>query len=311
MKYWEILAVIAVFTWNVHCTCLSSLDGKKCSEIQLSAQRFAITLRHEDKNIQELLFRTIEEAINIFISSMDYLKENSKTVTVTFKGSTPIETPEFTKIKSEVQTTVAKAVRIGNTKFWKLVKKGSQLLLADKIVSTALMKDVADSTSGTNTITKFNLTATVITLTPDLVTIVTDVAKELEQCSNKLFDLYTRSIKLLLDGKVNLNFDEVKKNLEVYLVDTTKTLVASHIKASLISLHDALKEIEIIDSLAENVKTKPTDLTSDLKQAEVLVSEARRIIQNISDQEELEKKLRDASDRMKDRILKIKNTSTF
>ncbi|XP_057290466.1 uncharacterized protein LOC130613157 [Hydractinia symbiolongicarpus] len=311
-KYLVIFFFVFLSSWHIDATssCISVLNGEKCAQIQAAGQVIAKRIKQSDNIIQNALFRSIHESQLIVDASMKYLKTESLKVKVAHPGVTPIESSQLKAAEKLIVGVTVRSVKNGNHKFWQVFRKACKLLLKDERVASILLHYSAGKTAKRSAPTLNSLSGILKSLEPELKTLLTSVELELKGASKNAFSFFADSLKILLNGKVQIDFDQTKANLEQFLLGSVNVTLESAFHQSSIILKEAVQQVEIIDSLVETLKQDSRRLSEALHPARILISEALNDIQYDGNSANLQNKFVSTLKSLKDTYIEIKSTVT-
>ncbi|XP_065062033.1 uncharacterized protein LOC135688903 [Rhopilema esculentum] len=289
---------IAIAIWcileacNGQSPCLTeSNNDKLCAEMQQLGSSLYDDMLDIDSNVQDAIYRSIEEGGKLLSSAVQFLKSELVNVKASTSNA-PIEGASLANLKSQIETAAKAAVKTANEEILKEMKNVIGRVEQDSAFANAVATNLGFVFTSKRKRRSVSSTAdlgnSVDGIVQQSLSALNDTIKKadlkMQAAFKSVLIAFTQSIKNLLSGKVQLDFDQISLNMNKMLEDAAVLLVESSLVRIKQVITQSVRHFQQIIELAKDYKSDTTKLRNILEPARTRVLDALTKTRETSDE---------------------------
>lgn len=288
-----------------------------CYNIQQTGQKVADNIASMDKLVQSTIYQSIEEGSKMLAAAITLLKKDIASVRVASAGTAPIESSTMDAITTSIETVAKAAVKSANKEMYaEMITALKQLVHDDAFVNSVAAslglspttrrrrRTVSDDDASLGN----SIDGVIDKSLPAINQTLRQADLKMVASFQQIFVVFTASIKQLVGGKILINVDQVKQNMEKMIYEAAKVLIDAKVEYARTLFTDAVRHLQKIAVLAADYKTDNTKLVKVLEPAKVLISEAINKALSQTNEAGLTKRVEMAIARLKQYYSEMKKT---
>jgi len=281
-----------IFCYLVHfsapliaASCLTDVgDSAMCAEMQKQGNAMYDGILDIDEAIQEMIYRSIEEGGQMLDSAIKFLKKELVNVKISSTSTTPIESSSMATLKTEIENVAKSSVATANQEILKELVNVIKRVESDSSFANAVARElglVFSSKRKRRSVSKTgDYGSSVDGIVQQSLQTINNTLKnadlKMQASFLKFLTQFTVSIKTLLQGAVQLDFDQISQNMNAMLRETALLLVESSVSRLKNTISLCVGQLQEIIELASKYKSDPAKLRSALEPARLRIVEAMK-----------------------------------
>jgi len=309
-------AVLCTFSAPlIAASCLTDVgDSAMCAEMQKQGNAMYDGILDIDEAIQEMIYRSIEEGGQMLDSAIKFLKKELVNVKISSTSTTPIESSSMATLKTEIENVAKSSVATANQEILKELVNVIKRVESDSSFANAVARElglVFSSKRKRRSVSKTgDYGSSVDGIVQQSLQTINNTLKnadlKMQASFLKFLTQFTVSIKTLLQGAVQLDFDQISQNMNAMLRETALLLVESSVSRLKNTISLCVGQLQEIIELASKYKSDPAKLRSALEPARLRIVEAMKKTKTNADEAGLLKRIDAAVEKTISYFMEIK-----